>query len=355
MILTRLFNLTLRYGYVPNEFGLGLTIPIPKADCKSNSSSVNDYRGITISPVISKIFELCLQMRFSKYLFSSSNQFGFKQGVGCNHAIYLVRNTIEHFTKNDSTVNLCTLDLSKAFDKVNIYALFSKLMSRNIPVNFVNLLYSWYDKIYSCVKWSTYVSCFRRLTAGVRQGGVLSPTLFALYVDDILIKLSNSKLGCHIKRICVNSFMYADDLLLIANSVSDLQKLVNICVEEFELLDLSLNASKSSSLRIGPRNKFKCASISAGVNNIAWCDNIRYLGIFISSGKQFKCDFDIARSKFYRSFNSIYSKIGHSNSPSVILSLLSANCLPSLVYGIEAISVCSSEMQRLNLAYTRGR
>ena len=95
-----------------------------------------------------------------------------------------------------------------------------------------------------------------------RQGGVLSPTLFALYVNDVPIRLSNSKLGCYIKKICWNSFMYADDLLLISTSVTDLQKLVTICTDEFELLDLSINASKSSCLRIGSRYNCSCAQIS---------------------------------------------------------------------------------------------
>ena len=147
--------------------------------------------------------------------------------------------------------------------------------------------------------------------------------------------------------------MYADDLLLLANSVTDLQKLVNICIEEFDLLDLSLNVSKSSCLRIGSRFNSKCANISTGGGSVAWCDKIRYLGIFISSGKHFKCVFDNARSSFYRSFNSIYSKIGNASSPNVILSLLSSYCLPSLLYGSEAIVIDSHEMQRLNLAYSR--
>src|SRR5207244_5898478 len=122
-------------------------------------------------------------IRLDKYLFSSPNQFGIKKGISCNHAVYLVRNTVDYFTKNDSTVSICTLDISKAFDKVNIYGLFSKLMERNIPICFINMLCSWYNKMYTCVRWETKVTGFSQLSAGVRQGGVLSPILFAIYVD----------------------------------------------------------------------------------------------------------------------------------------------------------------------------
>ena len=147
--------------------------------------------------------------------------------------------------------------------------------------------------------------------------------------------------------------MYADDLILLSPSVTDLQKLVNICVDEFNLLDLSLNVSKSFCLRIGPRFNVSCACISAGSNTISWCSNIRYLGVFISCGRVFQCTLDSCRSNFYRSFNGLFCKIGNSSSPNVILSLMSSYCLPVLLYGLEALSVISSEFQRLELAYNR--
>ena len=177
VILTTMFNLIILSGYVPNDVGVGVTTPIPKSETRGTCLSVNDFRGITVSPVLSKLFEHCLLVRFNKYLFSSCYQFGFKKGMSCSHAIFLVRNTVDHFVKHDSTVNICALDVSKAFDKINISGLLTKLLSRNIPVSFINLLKSWYNKIYTCVRWQGYISGFKALTAGVRQGDVLSSTL----------------------------------------------------------------------------------------------------------------------------------------------------------------------------------
>ena len=67
---------------------------------------------MTLSPVISKVFEHCLVIYLKSFLGSSDFQCGFKQGFGCNHAIYTVRSTIDYFTANNSTVNLCALDLA---------------------------------------------------------------------------------------------------------------------------------------------------------------------------------------------------------------------------------------------------
>ena len=93
-----------------------------------------------------------------------------------------------------------------------------------------------------------------QLKAGVRQGAVLSPYLFAIFVDDLLIKLQHSKLGCHVSRNCLNAIMYADELLLMSISVNDLQLMVNLCIEEFENLDMLINVKKSVCMRIGHRH-----------------------------------------------------------------------------------------------------
>jgi len=68
--------------------------------------------------------------------FSLSTQFGFKKGLSCNYAIYSVRRTIVRFVQNGSTINLCAIDLSKAFDEVNLHNLFIKLMQKIYKFNY---------------------------------------------------------------------------------------------------------------------------------------------------------------------------------------------------------------------------
>ena len=134
-IVNKLFNLMIKYGHVPDGFGLSFTVPLPKSNYASISKSltVEDFRGISISPILSKIFEKCIFDRYQRFFETYDCQFGFKKVVGCSHAIYAVRSTIDHFVKNGSTVNLCALDLSKAFDKTNHHGLFTKLMDRMLP------------------------------------------------------------------------------------------------------------------------------------------------------------------------------------------------------------------------------
>jgi len=122
--------------------------------------SVDDFRGISVSPVISKLFEMAIQNKYSLFLQTSDQQFGFKKYLSCNHAINCVRNVIESFIANRSTVNVCTLDLSKAFDQVNPYALLIKLMERKLPNQIINILKTWFNVSVTCITWDRYVSKF---------------------------------------------------------------------------------------------------------------------------------------------------------------------------------------------------
>ena len=82
-------------NYVPRDFGIRLTVPIPKGDVSRLAGSTSDYRGITASAVISKIFEHCLLKKYAKYLYRKTCQFGFKKKIRTNHVIYTIRRTID--------------------------------------------------------------------------------------------------------------------------------------------------------------------------------------------------------------------------------------------------------------------
>ena len=110
-ILSNLFNAMLELSYVPSDFGSGITIPIPKSDDIRGPQKIELFRGITLSPIISKLFEHCILNVFSDFLISSANQFGIKTGFGCAHAIYSVWKVVDYFVTNDSTINLCFLDI----------------------------------------------------------------------------------------------------------------------------------------------------------------------------------------------------------------------------------------------------
>jgi len=85
-----------------------------------------------------------------------------------------------HSLINNKTVNICSIDLSKAFDKVNHHALFVKLMTRHIPNELLSVLENWRGNCHTCIKCNAATLKFIKIHFGVRQGSVLFPYLFAV-------------------------------------------------------------------------------------------------------------------------------------------------------------------------------
>ena len=169
----------------------------------------------------------------------------------------------------------------------------------------INILECWFSKIFTCVKWGDKRSSFVALLCGIRQGGVASPTLFAVYINDVLIKLQKSGLGCHIRNLCLNALMYADDLLLISISIVDMQQMIDICKYEFDWLDMKCNVKISGCIRLG--NRFNVSPVELSIDNsfISWLSELDYLGLVIKSGRVFRCNMHSIKVKFDRSLNGI--------------------------------------------------
>ena len=92
-------------------------------------------------------------------------------------------------------------------------------MKRRIPIKLLNLLVYWLDNCFSCVKWDGTLSHVFKLEFGVRQGSVLSPFLFAIYLDDLI----------DFRRSNYSNFviLYADDIMLLSRSVCELQRMLS--------------------------------------------------------------------------------------------------------------------------------
>jgi len=188
-----MLNLTLIHGYVPQNFGHSIIIPLIK-DRRGDALQLANYRDIFLSSVFSKLFDVCLSSSFGIFLTSYNLHFGFKINSGCVSAIFVAQQVIQHFNKNGSTVYLSALDASKAFDRDDHNMLVNKLASRGTPWCFIWIIKNWNTKLNAVVGWNGVLNHFFSVVCGVCQG-VLFPLMFNVYIDDFIRRLKLDRLG----------------------------------------------------------------------------------------------------------------------------------------------------------------
>jgi len=347
VLLSLLFNMIILHGIVPLDFGKGIIVPLIK-NLDGDKTSCDNYRGITLSPVLSKVFELVLMDDLQSYLQSDELQFGFKQNSSCAHAVFTLRSVVDHYCRTGSTVTICALDISKAFDRVDHYKLLSLLMDRKVPRYFIMTLLSWFQCCVSAVRWGGSLSSVFSVLAGVRQGGLLSPLLFSIYMDVLINRLRLAGLGCKMFQRFYGCLLYADDIILLSHSLNAMRSMLKIC-EQFALdLDVKFNATKSVVMRIGERFDVHCAPLILCGGKLQFVECFKYLGVHIVAGKRFSCSVKNVRMKFYRSFNSIYYRSKGASSELVSVQLFKSYCLPFILYATEAIPLTKSSVRLLD-------
>ena len=324
-------------------------VPIIK-DQQGNASDPNNYRGITISPILSKLFEHVLKRVYVDHLSTSSHQFGFKKNSSTVHALHCLKETVGYYINNDSRVFCSFLDASKAFDRLVHSGLFIKLIERDTPLVFLEIIISWYDGLICRVKWDNHYSEWFSITAGVRQGGVLSPDFYSIYVDDLIKKLEQLNKGCYYGNLFAAAIFYADDMAILAPSIRGLQCLLNACGDYCLEWDIALNAKKSRNLYFGKRTVITHV-VTLNNKPVEWTEKWTYLGVSLKSSKTFDCCVTERIRKFYRCANAILRIEGTSNEM-IMLRLLESHCVPILTYAIEVVHINNrDERHQLRVAY----
>ena len=250
--LSILIQCFLIHGYIPSCL-LSCTLkPIVKDNLASKFSSEN-YRAIGISSLILKVFDWVILTLFESELKPSEFQFGFQKKNSTTMCSWVVSETVNYFNNRNTPVFSCFLDLTKAFDLVSFSKLFQKLSDKISPV-FVRLLAYIYVNQICVVQWCDIKSKSFKVANGVRQGAVLSPTLFSLYIDELHCILANSGFGCHINDLYYGIFGYADDLVLLSPDRSGLQHMLNITSDFLNSIGLKISVNHENP----SKSKTKC-------------------------------------------------------------------------------------------------
>ena len=252
-LIADLFTSMLKHGHSPKQFSISTIISIPKNKRKSLTTSTN-YRGIALSSILGKIFDWIILNTNGDQFKTTDMQFGFKADHSTSQCTYVCEEIINHYNKKQSDVYVVLLDASKAFDRVNHINLFKILMKKGVCPKYTKFILKSYLNQRIRTKWHHCHSETFNISNGVKQGGVLSPILFGIYLDELLLKLKKSGIGCHIGNIFTGALAYADDVVLLAPTKHAMSLMLKICSEFTKTFDLIFNADKNKFIH------FPCSS-----------------------------------------------------------------------------------------------
>ena len=244
------------HGFSPDSMLVGTIVPIPKHKRQLVCTSDN-FRAITLGSIVAKLFDVVILSKEQNALATSHLQFGFKQNMSTTHCTYVMMETISYYNANGSNVYALMLDASKAFDRFNYCKLFRVLLKRKVSPDsplVLRLLLYMYTKQKLQVRWGSSMSSQFTACNGVKQGAILSPILFSIYMDGLFEQLEKSDMGCHMGNHYTGCIGYADDLTLLIPTRSGIKVLIDICEKYAHEYCVSFNGTKSRYLIFRGRN-----------------------------------------------------------------------------------------------------
>ena len=279
--LCKLFNKSLQHGIVPRDWKLANVVPVYK---KNNREHAENYRPISLLPIVSKVLERCIFINMKQFLSQLVNdcQHGFLQGKSCVTNLLEVLDYIGTCLDNGGQVDMLYLDMSKAFDRINHKRLIRKLSNSGIGGNLLNWFESYLTDRRQRVTVLGVTSSTLPVTSGVPQGSILGPALFLLYVNDLPEADLSSRVA-----------MFADDTKLFSaitsqEDVASLQAdLVNL--EHWSSQSgLSFNQSKCKHQTITRKIVPLTSSYKLEDTKVTTTDCERDLGVWVSSNLTWK-------------------------------------------------------------------
>lgn len=261
--MTEICNMVVNEGKIPRDWELSTLVPIYKG--KGDPLECGSYRAIKLLEHGMKVLERVLERRLREKVSINGMQFGFMPGKGTTDAIFVVRQLQEKFLVKKRALFYAFVDLEKAFDRVPREVVRWALRKLGLEEWLVKAVMTMYEKARTVVKTKHGNSEEFEVKVGVHQGSVLSPLLFVAVME---------VLTCEVREGLPWELLYADDLVLMAESMGELKEKVLRWKECMETKGLKVNISKTKVMVSGKNcgdvertGKWPCVVCGKGVGN----------------------------------------------------------------------------------------
>ena len=244
-----LFEVCWEYGLVPSVWKESLVVPVPKKQSRGTCAT-NTYRGISLTSTVSKVLCMILNARLSDVAeregLITEEQGGFRKQRGCrDQVLALVLLGQTEMVRADRGMLVAFIDFAKAYDKVDRGKLWRCLEQLGVNGRFLRFLKALYQDSSCRVRVHDRLSEEFEVGTGLRQGCVLSPLLFSLYINGVVTRLHEGKCGVQCGGDMVPGLLFADDTSLVASDREGLTKSLDVLVKWCEEWGVKINVGKS--------------------------------------------------------------------------------------------------------------
>ena len=355
--LVRMMNGCWTEGKVPEEWKKACIVPLYKG--KGSRFECQNYRGISLLSVVGKVYGRILIDRVRKSTDEAigEEQCGFRQGRGCIDQIFAVRQICEKYMMKQKDVYMAFMDLEKAYDRVDRDALWQVLRIYGVGERLLQGVQSFYEDSKACVRTERGNSEWFSVNVGLRQGCVMSPWLFNVYMDGVVREVNMRTYGRGVEMFDsmgrswrVSQLLFADDAVLMAESAKDLQDLVAGFGRVCERRKLRVNVNKSKVLVCSKDGGRVVANVCLNGEILEEVDSFKYLGSVVSRKGGVVEDVNARVNEGAKVGGALKSvwKV-RSVSMGVKRKMYGSIVVPTVLYGAECWAVKAAEKRRLNV------
>lgn len=346
--LTILFNRIYNSGQIPKDWLISTFVPIPK---KPNAKTCADFRLIALMSHALKIFLKVIHGRIYKKCeaISGDTQFGFRKGLGTREALFAMKILLQQCYDHQQDVHVCFIDYEKAFDTIRHEPLMKILKEADLDSKDIQIIRELYWQQVAEVKLGEDQKTeIFEISKGVRQGCILSPILFNMYLEKIFsLALEDEEIGIRVNGTRVSNLRYADDSAIITENMGDMQRIIDKIDQIGREFGVRINVGKTKLMTV-KKNQTPENDLVINQTIVEKVTSFKYLGSTINT--KLDCDEEIkircgmARATFQK-----LNKILLHRSFPLDLRIRVVKCYvwPVLLYGSETWSMKTKSMNRL--------
>ena len=345
--LLMFFNICFQNTIIPEQWNEGHMNHIYKGK-NSDKESYNNQRPITLLQSIGKLYTKLLYARSIKQIEKklAKNQFGFRPNKGCRDNLTITELALTHIKKKTYCF---MMDAKKAFDLTCREAIWIKLRRLGMSSLLWNNIIKWYDNSYVKANWNGIETSRIDQTQGVRQGCVLSGLLFAVFIDDLATELENAGIcitlnGSDGEKIPLSNLLYADDLMLLADSLDELRRGIQIIEHWSFKWRMIISKEKSKILILNRKRNEPVETNISGYEVVYKFD--AYLGITLDSNLTYKDHISKIQAKCTYPIHAL-KVIRQQLGPSVAKQSYLAHVRSRMEYGLASITLNKTQIKKL--------